>query len=89
MVIGRTVPLALDARAGRAPHAEPGGGCAAVPRSGAALIIQGVSFSAGPFCFLRVDLGKRFKIHPAYIPRPATNSGGRLYLAAVRDQRRT
>jgi hypothetical protein len=27
-----------------------------------------------------------FKIHPAYIPRPATNGGSRLHLAAVGDE---
>ena len=48
-----------------------------------------VSFSAGPFCLQQVDLGKRFKIHPAYIPRPATSSGSRLHLAAVDDEPRT
>jgi hypothetical protein len=42
--------------------------------------------SAGPFCFPRVDLGKRFKIHPAYIPRPVTNDGRRLHLAAFCDE---
>ena len=34
-----------------------------------------VSFPAGSFCFPQVDLGKRFKIHPAYIPRQATDGG--------------
>jgi hypothetical protein len=48
--------------------------------------MQRVSFSAGLFCFPWVDLGKRFKIHPAYIPRPATNGGSRLHLAAVGDE---
>jgi len=37
--------------------------------------MQGLRFRRGPFCFPSVDLGKRFKIHPAYIPRLATNSG--------------
>jgi hypothetical protein len=50
--------------------------------------IQGSRFRRG-LSVLWVDLGKRFKIHPAYIPRPATDSGGRLHLAAVRDQRMT
>jgi hypothetical protein len=36
--------------------------------------------------FPEADLGKRFQIHPAYIPRPATNGGSRLHLAAVGDE---
>ncbi len=40
---------------------------------------------AGPCCFLPVDLGKPFKLHPAYIPRPAANGGSRLHPAAVSD----
>jgi hypothetical protein len=51
--------------------------------------MQGSCFRAGPFCFPRVDLGKRFKIHPAYIPRPATDGGCWLHLAAVGDESAT
>ena len=67
----------LARRAGRPPKAEPGadGG----PRRSA----------AEPPCFPRVDLGKRFKVHPAYIPRPATNGGSWLHLAAVSDEPKT
>ena len=44
---------------------------------------QGSRFRWDPSVFRRLTWGKRFKIHPAYIPRPATNGGSRLHLAAV------
>jgi hypothetical protein len=47
---------------------------------------QNPARSAEPFRFPLVDLGKRFKIHPAYIPRLAANGGSRLHLAAVGDE---
>ena len=51
--------------------------------------MEGPRFRRGPFCFPKADLGKRLKVHPAYIPRPATNDGSRLHLAAVGDERAT
>jgi hypothetical protein len=47
--------------------------------------MQGAWFSAAPFHLPQLDQGKRFKIHPAYIPRPTTNDGSWLHLAAVGD----
>jgi hypothetical protein len=45
--------------------------------------IQRGRFSVPSFTFWPGDLGKRFKIHPAYIPRPAAYGGIWLRLAAV------
>ena len=47
--------------------------------------MQGLVFG-GTLLLSAVDLGKRSKIHPAYIPRPATNGGSWLHLAAVSDE---
>jgi hypothetical protein len=51
--------------------------------------MQGSRFRRGPLLFSGVDLGERFKVHPAYIPRPATDGGSWLHLAALGDEPRT
>ena len=50
--------------------------------------MQGSGIRRNPF-LSHSDLGKRAKIHPAYIPRPATCDGIWLHLAAGKDQVRT
>jgi len=51
--------------------------------------MQGSRFRRDPLRFPQIYLGKRFKIHPAYIPRPATDGGCWLHPAAVGDESAT
>jgi hypothetical protein len=48
--------------------------------------MQGAWYPPGPLSFSRSGLQKCVKIHPVYIPRPATYGGTWLHLAAAEDQ---